>query len=216
MLVMYGTLHVPFSPGTRPKFTVPSASRGVGRAGAGAPRPPARPPPPPCRAPSWAGAPAAAAPPCGACACNHAVDANKATAVAPESAVRRVFVTTSPLRKLRGNALARACEQALPGRRHQDGRGVAGGAAVLGQAALDGHLVTDLHGVSGPAVAHQAVGAAHLHRPVRHLLRLLIDDVDVEEGVWVHPLDLGDGAGVLERLASVELRREGVMRKHAP
>src|SRR5688572_19856920 len=145
MLVIYGTLHVPFSPGTRPKLTVPSASRGVGGAGACAPRPPARPPPPPpCRAPPWPAAPPAAGapPPCGACACTHTVDANTAAAVAPRSAVRRLFLTNSPLRGLRGNAGARSCEQPLTGRRHQNGGGVARRAAVLRQAALHGHLVT--------------------------------------------------------------------------
>src|SRR6185295_17557199 len=40
MLVMYGTFQTPCSPGTRPRFGVPSASRGVGSgAPSGAPRP---------------------------------------------------------------------------------------------------------------------------------------------------------------------------------
>src|SRR5947207_1329385 len=43
MLVMYGTLHTPFSPGTRPRFGVPSASRGVGSGGPDGPRAPPRP-----------------------------------------------------------------------------------------------------------------------------------------------------------------------------
>src|SRR4029450_5180175 len=41
MFVMYGTFQTPFSPRTRPRLTVPSASRGGGSGGAlGPPRPP--------------------------------------------------------------------------------------------------------------------------------------------------------------------------------
>src|SRR6185436_18573683 len=99
---------------------------------------------------------------------------------------------------LRSGALARGREKALAIQR--DGTGVARGAAVLGHAALDLHHITNLHGVAAPALAHQAVRAAHLHRPVRDLARFLVLHVDVEEGVGVHPLDLRDGPRQLEGL----------------
>src|SRR5229473_4662202 len=38
MLRIHGTFQMPFSPGTRPRFGVPSAKRGVGPDGGGAPR----------------------------------------------------------------------------------------------------------------------------------------------------------------------------------
>ncbi len=196
---------------TRPKFTVPSASRGVGGGGP--------------RLPSHAtalsrrrrrralrGARPAAPAPC----VTQTVDENTTTAIAPTSAVRRLNCLTvyPPVAVTDLCALARRREEALAGLRQDDRARVAGRAAVLREAALDGDLVADLHGVARPALPHQAVRAAHFHRPVRHLLGLLVGDVDVEEGVRVHPLNLRDGAGHLERLGGVELRRERVVRHH--
>src|SRR5690349_4461779 len=84
MLVMYGVFHVPFSPGTRPKFTVPSASFGVGSAGPAC-RPRPRPPcaagaPPSCAATDW--------PDCAI----QTVPRNTNTAAALMSAVRMLFL----------------------------------------------------------------------------------------------------------------------------
>src|SRR5512134_126021 len=176
MFVMYGTFHVPFSPGTRPKLTVPSASRGVGSCG---PRPR---PPPPCRAPPL-GAGACAAPGCACCcASTQTVEANTAAAAAHTSAARTLLVTEEllgPARAghyvvnpgchlraarsggqgsrtppLRGVALARRREQTLARRFENDRASVARRAAVLREASLDRHFVTDLHGVARPTLAH--------------------------------------------------------------
>src|SRR5262245_60602868 len=80
MFWMYGTRHVPFSPTTRPRFTVPSARRGVGST---FPRPAAVP---------LAGGMAPSCAPAGSSA-THNDAANTATAVVPRSAARRTCVT---------------------------------------------------------------------------------------------------------------------------
>ena len=46
---------------------------------------------------------------------------------------------------------------------------VADEAAVLGRAALDGDDIADFHRIARPPLAHEAVRAAHLEAPVRHL-----------------------------------------------
>src|SRR5215831_11586315 len=68
--------------------------------------------------------------------------------------------------RLRVGGLARSGEQPLAASERHRTR-VADVAAVLGRAALDGDDVTDLHRVARPALAHQAVRAAHLEAPVR-------------------------------------------------
>ena len=178
MLVMYGTAQTPFSPGMRPKFTVPSGSRGVGRTGpAWRPRP--RPPP------SCAGAAPAPAPCCAPS--TQALDENTATAVALRSAVRRLFV--------KGTLLTAWC----PGSMLQTGSSrpsITDRAFPVGLPSLARLPSTDttspsLHRVPGPSGAHEAIRTAHFHRPVGHLAGLLVLHVDIEERVRVHPLDLG-------------------------
>src|SRR4030095_5532756 len=101
------------------------------------------------------------------CACvTQAVAANTTTAAALMSAVRITFFTWYTPGRLRRLTLARRREQALTVLGHHHAAGAAGRAGVLRQAALDRHRVAGLHGVARPAIAHQAVGAAHLHGPV--------------------------------------------------
>ncbi len=210
---------MPFSPGTRPKLTVPSASRGVGSCG---PRPRPR-PPPPCRRQlrrcrrlrgrpglrlllrrSPAPTPVESKHRCGSRAHQRGAEAvghGTFGPLEPDATLTAWCPGSTPAKRR------------LTGRLEDNGARVAGRAAVLRQAAFDRHPFTDLHRVARPALAHQAVRAAHLHRPVGDLLRLLIDHVDIEEGVGIHPLDLGDGARHLERLVRVELRRERVVRE---
>src|SRR5438128_16434 len=86
---------------------------------------------------------------------------------------------------------ARAGEQPLAGRRENDDLPVADERAVLRLAALDGDGVADLQRVAGPAEARERVRAADLDAPVRDLAGR-VGHVDVEVGVRVRPLDLGD------------------------
>src|SRR5262249_4072355 len=121
--------------------------------------------------------------------------------------------------------LARAGEQALAA--DHDGARVADRGAILRRAALDRDRVTDLHRVARPALAHEAVRAAHFEAPVLNLglvgglalpLRLLtlgsrrsladLGDVHVEIRVRIQPLDLGDVPSQLDALLSIELCRE--------
>src|SRR2546428_3031124 len=132
--------------------------------------------------------------------------------------VERPGPTYAPLAMLllrRGVVLARRREQPLAGRGEDDHPRVADVRSVFGLAALDGHDVADLERVARPALAHEAVGAAHLHAPVDDLA-VRIGDVHIEVRMWVRPLDLGDGALHVHRLVRVKLRGKGVMRNRGP
>src|SRR5947209_6042157 len=191
MLVMYGTFQTPFSPATRPRLGVPSARRGVGSDGpAGPPRPR-----------SCAPAPMNAVKKIAASALSSAPRSRFRTATSCASAL---------LLLLRGIVLARCGEQPLSACRQDDDARVADVRAVLRLAALDRYLVANLERVAGPALAHQAVGAPHLHAPVHDVVPF--GDIQIEVGVRVHPLNLGDDTFEVHRSVRVEFRRERVMR----
>src|SRR5262249_25015346 len=156
MLVMYGTLHTPFSPGMRPRLTVPSGRRGVGCGGPDMPRP--RPPP------EGVGC----APGCWAPTAKNAV---KRTATSELSTAPRRSVRTTPLLGRRSMSrpersaarrvgLARRRKQPPAGRHEGDRSRVADIRAILGLRALDHHFVADVQRVARPSLTHQAVRAA--------------------------------------------------------
>src|SRR5262245_39824429 len=194
MLVMYWTSQTPFSPGTRPRFGVPSASRGVGSDGASLPRRPC--------------APNAT---CSATAMNTAmVRADETRRPRRAPGTTDLLAKLGPLRRL---PLTRCRKQPLSGALQLHRPGVAAMAAVLGKTAFDRHDVAWLHGRPGPAVSHQAIRAAHLHAPVGNLVVVL--DVDVEPHVGVHPFSLGDRSRQTEWFVGVEFGAEGVVRHEA-
>src|SRR5690606_11517665 len=100
-------------------------------------------------------------------------------------------------------------EQALAVREHHRA-GVPLEAPVPGARACDRDDIADLQRVTRPAAPSQAVRAAELQGPVL-VLAVLALDIDVEEGVWIHPLDLGDYARQLDRSICVELGGKRMM-----
>ncbi len=54
-----------------------------------------------------------------------------------------------------------------------------------------------------PSAPNQTVGAAQLKRPVFDLAALAFT-IDIEPDVRIHPFDLGDHTGQLDRAISVE------------
>ena len=78
-------------------------------------------------------------------------------------------------------------------------------AAVLGLIALHNHLRANRHRVLVEPAANQTVWRCQLDGPVRRS-SVALDDVDIQPGVRVEPIDPGDGAFERDRPVRIELR----------
>src|SRR5262249_5968072 len=112
---------------------------------------------------------------------------------------------------LRCVGLARRREQALAGRCERHDARIADVRTVLGLRSFDGDLVADVQRAPRPALAHQAVGAAHFHAPVDDF-SVVTGDIHVEVGVRIRPLDLRDNALQIDGLVRVEFGGERMVR----
>lgn len=111
----------------------------------------------------------------------------------------------------RGARAGRAGEQARAVReRHVTAVGAK--RTVDGLVALDEHLDAGGDRVAAPAAAHQGSRRAGLDHPGVDRA-VLVGHVDVQPGVRVDPLHLGDRAPQRDRLGRVELGRERMVRK---
>src|SRR5438093_2391696 len=84
--------------------------------------------------------------------------------------------------------------------------------AVLGAIAFDRDLIAHFQGILPPPCASQNQRRAEFDIPIRHVAALILH-VDIETGMRIHPLDLGDDSCELDRRVLVILSRKGMMRE---